>query len=74
MRISDRAVVSMQDMRALNGLTVTSTGDLLDGGVKTGVVTAGVSTTGAAIAVFKCVNGRSLNINETSTTYNYACV
>lgn len=73
-RVSDRAVVSMQDNKALTGLTVNSNADLLDSGVKVGGVFPGTSTSGSTIAVFKCTNGRSLNISETSTTYNYSCV
>ena len=73
-RISDRAVVSMQDNKALTGLTVSTGADLMDSGVKVGGVFPGTSTTGSTIAVFKCTNGRSVNITETSTTYSYTCV
>lgn len=73
-RRSDRAVVSMQDNKTLTGLSVNSNADLVDKGVIVGGVYNGTSTSGSTIAVFKCTNGRSLNIVETSTTYSYSCV
>ncbi len=73
-RISDRAVVSMMDKKALTGLSVNTSAELWDSGVRVGSVVAGVSTSGSTIAVFKCTNGRNLNISETSTTFSYACV
>ena len=73
-RRSDRAVVSMQDNKTLTGLSVNSNADLVDKGVIVGGVYSGTSTSGSTIAVFKCTNGRSLNIVETSTTYSYSCV
>jgi len=73
-RRSDRAVVSMLDNKALTGLSVNSNADLVDKGVIVGGVYSGTSTSGSTIAVFKCTNGRSLNIVETSSTYSYSCV
>lgn len=73
-RRSDRAVVSMQDNKTLTGLSVNSNADLIDSGVIVGGVYNGTSTSGSTIAVFKCTNGRSLNIVETSTSYSYSCV
>jgi hypothetical protein len=73
-RVTDRVVVSKQDNSRLPRLTVNTSAELMDGGVKIGSVSAGVSTSGATIAVFKCTNGRDLNIIETSTTYSYSCI
>ncbi len=73
-RRSDRAVISMQDNKVLTGLSVNTNADLVDKGVTVGGVFEGTSTTGSKIAIFKCNNGRSLNIIETSSTYSYSCV
>lgn len=73
-RRSDRVVVSLQDMKALTGMSVDVAAQVWASGVVVASVSPGLSTTGTTIAVFKCSGGRTLNITETSTSYSQACV
>lgn len=73
-RNADNKVQSMQDQSILSTYTVTSSGDFYRNGVLIGGVFNITSSTGTKISVFKCSDGRNLNIIETSTTYSYSCV
>lgn len=70
----DRAVVSSSTGFTLTGLTVDTEATLRDRGAAIGSVASATATSGATVAVFKCSNGRGLNIIETGSIYTYVCV
>jgi len=73
-RVDNRALVHLAANTQLNGLTVDASSNVLDRGTRIGAVVIGPSTTGASIAVLRCVSGRSMDVRLNGGAWDYVCL
>jgi hypothetical protein len=73
-RVDNRTLVNLDANTQLTGLTVDTSANIRDSGVIVGSVAIGTSTTGSAIAVLRCLSGRSMDVRLSSSGWSYVCL